>query len=120
VQTLWQALAELSVPREQDEREVRCVRVTLADDSALDVFRAYEIEGGVTAWRVRGFVEPGGEERVAVVLGTKDDRALVQWGPGHTPSMVPVAEHAETTRSLADLSDAMAAAVRRLMEPKPN
>lgn len=118
MQTLWQALAELSVPREQDEREVRCVRLTLSDESMLDVFRAYEIEGKVTAWRVRGFVEPGGEERVAVVLGTKDDRAMVQWGPGHTPGMVPVAEHAWTKRSLADLSNAMAAAVRRLMEPE--
>ena len=82
MQTLWQALAELSVPREQDEREVRGVRLTLSDETALDVFRAYEIEGKVTAWRVRGFVKPGGEERVAVVLGTKDDRAMVQWGPG--------------------------------------
>ena len=116
MQTLWQALADLSVPREQDEREVRCVRLTFADDTALDVFRAYEIGGAVTAWRVRGFTEPGDEERVAVVLGTKDDRALVQWSPGHTPGMVPVVGHEPTTRSLAELSDAMAAAVRRLME----
>lgn len=117
MQGLWTAIAALSVEAPQDRTVLPCVRLQLADGGSFDVYRADATEGPVTMWRVRGFSEGGGgaaQESVAVILGTKDGRAILK-RTGADAGMTPVSGYEETTRSLGDLSQVIAAAVRRLM-----
>ncbi|MBL4687943.1 MAG: hypothetical protein JKY37_25355 [Nannocystaceae bacterium] len=116
--TLWARLAELSEGSIDDDK-VHCERLHLADGALLDVHKAERAEGAVTMWRVRGFYEAEGADAVdrqAVILGTKDGRAIVRFsqGPG---GMEPVQSHQPHARPLSALSAVLASAVRKLMDP---
>jgi hypothetical protein len=120
------------------------VRVTLDSGAMLEVFRADPVEAAMTAWRVRGFgsgpsaasgrletspaIDPAiGEPerppkpavRLAVILGTRDGRAMVtervsdDTAEAVVGGLVVSAEPGE--RALVDLSEAIATAVRALM-----
>lgn len=116
---LWASLAALGRPSDVETSALAVERLHLADGTRLDVYKAETAPGPVTLWRVRGFLERDGEpptEQQAAVLGTKDGRAVVRFSdPGL--GMAPITEHAAATRALSDLSEVVAAAVRRLMGP---
>ena len=114
VDGLWTALGELALPSDEDAKELRCVRLSLPDDASFDVYKAEQAQGPITLWRVRGFFSDAGadgEERSCVILGTKDGRALVNF----TGPLLLVSGFEPTTRSLGDLSEVIAAAVRRFL-----
>lgn len=120
VDALWQALGELAVPQPEEAKVVPCVRLRLEDGGAFDVYKAEEKPRHVTLWEVRGFQVAAGEsdsvERKAVIMGTKDGRAFLNTGD----AMVVVTEHEAATRPLSDLSEVIAAAVRRLLDDAPS
>ncbi len=146
---LWEQLEGLSRGLDPLRPSIPTVRVTLDSGAMLEVFRAEPVEASIAAWRVRGFTggsslaaragsAPGGEAssvahgsgrrpsvvRLAVILGTRDGRAMVtervsgESEEAVVGGLVVSAEPGE--RALVDLSDAIADAVRALMgEPPP-
>lgn len=130
---LWEQLEGLSQGLDPARSSIPTVRITLDSGSVLEVFRAEPVEASIAAWRVRGFTgnaisavprppKPG--VRLAVILGTKDGRAMVtervsdETEEAMVGGLVVSAERGE--RALIDLSEAIAAAVRALMgEPPP-
>jgi hypothetical protein len=147
---LWEQLEGLSRGLDPLRPSIPTVRVTLDSGAMLEVFRAEPVEASIAAWRVRGFtgapLSPrrstiGSTEgassfvtrspspassavRLAVILGTRDGRAMVtervsgESEEALVGGLVVSAEPGE--RSLVDLSEAIATAVRALMgEPPP-
>ena len=120
---LFAELAALAQPSDQDASSLRCVRLGFEDGSIFDVYKAQRRPGPVNLWSVRGFHgvrddEPA--ERKALVLGTRDDRAIVTWaGPvANAAGMMngaTVVSAEPNIRSLDDLSRVMAKAVQRLL-----
>lgn len=123
-QRLWGALEGLSSGLPAKQPVVPTVRVVINSGAVLEVFRAERVEAAMEAWRVRGFTDDGCSTRLAVILGTQDGRAMVteRVSNEHEQAVVGgmVVEAESNTRSLSDLSDAIANAVRDLMgEPPP-
>lgn len=148
---LWEQLEGLSRGLDPLRPAIPTVRVTVDSGAMLEVFRAEPVEAAIVAWRVRGFtgapssprarsgtddvewvsssvVRPSGSAssavRLAVILGTRDGRAMVtERVSGDSEEalvggLVVSVEPGE--RSLVDLSEAIATAVRALMgEPPP-
>jgi hypothetical protein len=145
---LWEQLEGLSRGLDPLRPSIPTVRVTLDSGAMLEVFRAEPVEAAIAAWRVRGFTgappsprvravtewasssvpRPSGSAsssvRLAVILGTRDGRAMVtERVSGDSEEalvggLVVSVEPGE--RSLVDLSEAIATAVRALMgEPPP-
>lgn len=133
---LWEQLGDLSRGLDPAEPSIPTVRVTLDSGSVLEVFRAEPVESTIAAWRVRGFTGPTAIKqsvasgpptstskavRLAVILGTRDGRAMVtervsdETEEALVGGLVVDAE--PSTRALIDLSEAIATAVRALMEP---
>ncbi len=133
---LWEHLEGLSRGLDPLRPSIPTVRVTLDSGAMLEVFRAEPVEASIAAWRVRGFT--GGSAavessrvsrpasaavRLAVILGTRDGRAMVtERVSGDSEEalvggLVVSAEPGE--RALVDLSEAIAAAVRALMGDPP-
>ncbi len=134
---LWEQLEGLSRGLDPHRPSIPTVRVTLDSGAMLEVFRAEPVEAAIAAWRVRGFT--GGTPivashrpsiprsattvRLAVILGTRDGRAMVTERVSGSADealvggLVVSAEPGE--RSLIDLSEAIAAAVRALMGDAP-
>lgn len=134
---LWEHLEGLSRGLDPQRPSIPTVRVTLDSGAMLEVFRAEPVEATIAAWRVRGFT--GGTPlvpssrastprsatavRLAVILGTRDGRAMVTERVSGTAEeavvggLVVSAEPGE--RSLVDLSEAIAAAVRAFMGDPP-
>lgn len=117
---LWPALEGLAVGLDPAETTIPTVRIGLEGGAVLEVFRAELVDAPMTAWRVRGFTN-GRTVRLAVILGTRDGRAMVtervstdddQAVVGGLVAAVELGE-----RSIADLSAAIADAVRARMEP---
>ena len=120
VDDLWDALGELATPQGEEAKVVPCVRLRLEDGGHFDAYKAQEKPRHVTLWEVRGFHVAAGEddadERKAVIMGTKDGRAFLNTGD----AMVPIESHEATSRPLSDLSNVIAAAVRRFVEDDPS
>lgn len=137
---LWEHLEGLARGLDPLRTSIPTVRVTLDSGAMLEVFRAEPVEASIAAWRVRGFTgpssgasslvartrvpSPSSAVRLAVILGTRDGRAMVtERVSGDSEEalvggLVVSAEPGE--RALVDLSEAIAAAVRALMgEPPP-
>lgn len=141
---LWEQLEGLSRGLDPLRPSIPTVRVTLDSGAMLEVFRAEPVEASIAAWRVRGFTGAplsarrsiaGGLEgarlpgsgssavRLAVILGTRDGRAMVtERVTGDSEEalvggLVVSAEPGE--RALVDLSEAIATAVRALMGEPP-
>ena len=140
---LWEHLEGLARGLDPLRTSIPTVRVTLDSGAMLEVFRAEPVEASIAAWRVRGFTGPSSgasslvartrvpspsstssSVRLAVILGTRDGRAMVtERVSGDSEEalvggLVVSAEPGE--RALVDLSEAIAAAVRALMgEPPP-
>jgi hypothetical protein len=132
---LWEHLEGLARGLDPLRPYIPTVRVTLDSGAMLEVFRAEPVEASIAAWRVRGFT--GGSSaversrsssasaavRLAVILGTRDGRAMVtERVSGDSEEalvggLVVSAEPGE--RALVDLSEAIAAAVRALMGEPP-
>lgn len=138
---LWEQLQGLSRGLDPSRPSFPTVRVTLDSGSVLEVFRAEPVEAAIAAWRVRGFatstVAPPRADaattrepvhappaskaavRLAVILGTRDGRAMVtervsdETEEAVVGGLVVSAEPSE--RALIDLSEAIATAVRSLM-----
>ncbi|MCX4241241.1 hypothetical protein [Paraliomyxa miuraensis] len=133
---LWEQLEGLSRGLDPTQLSIPTVRVTLDSGSVLEVFRAEPVESTIAAWRVRGFTGPAAIKhafdpgrtpstskavRLAVILGTRDGRAMVteRVSDESEEALVGglVVDAEPSTRALIDLSEAIAAAVRALMEP---
>jgi hypothetical protein len=133
---LWEHLEGLARGLDPLRPSIPTVRVTLDSGAMLEVFRAEPVEASIAAWRVRGFTGGSATEavessrasrsavRLAVILGTRDGRAMVtervsgESEEALVGGLVVSAEPGE--RALVDLSEAIAAAVRALMgEPPP-
>ena len=127
---LWEQLEGLARGLDPERPSIPTVRVTLDSGAMLEVFRAEPVEASIAAWRVRGFTSgspsvarlpstPSGTVRLAVILGTRDGRAMVtervsgESEEALVGGLVVSAEPGE--RALVDLSDAIATAVRALM-----
>lgn len=117
---LRRAFETLEVGLLPDKQTIPTAVVTVDSGARLSVFRVHPVEAPAIAWRVRGF-DDAGEVKLAVILGAQDGRAMVT--AAVTPDqasqvlggMVTAVESSE--RSLNDLSEAMANAVRTLMGP---
>jgi hypothetical protein len=137
---LWEHLEGLARGLDPLRPSIPTVRVTLDSGAMLEVFRAEPVEASIAAWRVRGFTGPSSGAssvvdrtrvpspkssavRLAVILGTRDGRAMVtERVSGDSEEalvggLVVSAEPGE--RALVDLSEAIAAAVRALMGEPP-
>lgn len=137
---LWEQLEGLARGLDPLRPTIPTVRVTLDSGAMLEVFRAEPVEASIAAWRVRGFTGPSAGAssvvdrtrvpspkssavRLAVILGTRDGRAMVtERVSGDSEEalvggLVVSAEPGE--RALVDLSEAIAAAVRALMGEPP-
>lgn len=126
---LWEHLEGLARGLDPLRPSIPTVRVTLDSGAMLEVFRAEPVEAAIAAWRVRGFtgassvVAKSSAVRLAVILGTRDGRAMVtERVSGDSEEalvggLVVSAEPGE--RALVDLSEAIAAAVRALMGEPP-
>lgn len=139
---LWEHLEGLARGLDPLRPSIPTVRVTLDSGATLEVFRAEPVEASIAAWRVRGFTgassgassvverarmtsrPTSSAVRLAVILGTRDGRAMVtervsgDEEEALVGGLVVSAEPGE--RALVDLSEAIAAAVRALMgEPPP-
>lgn len=138
---LWEHLEGLARGLDPLRPSIPTVRVTLDSGAMLEVFRAEPVEAAISAWRVRGFTgaspsvssvvdrtrvpssASSSAVRLAVILGTRDGRAMVtERVSGDSEEalvggLVVSAEPGE--RSLVDLSEAIAAAVRALMGEPP-
>ena len=138
---LWEHLEGLARGLDPLRPSIPTVRVTLDSGAMLEVFRAEPVEAAIAAWRVRGFTgaspsvssvvdrtrvpssASSSAVRLAVILGTRDGRAMVtERVSGDSEEalvggLVVSAEPGE--RSLVDLSEAIAAAVRALMGEPP-
>jgi hypothetical protein len=132
---LWEHLEGLSRGLDPLRPSIPTVRVTLDSGAMLEVFRAEPVEASIAAWRVRGFASGAASMkhrpapahgsatsvRLAVILGTRDGRAMVTERVSGASEealvggLVVSAEPGE--RALVELSEAIAAAVRALMEP---
>lgn len=119
---LWEQLEGLSRGLDPRQLTVPTVRVTVDSGAVLEVFRAEPVEAAMAAWRVRGFTG-GTAVRLAVILGTRDGRAMVtervsdESEEAVVGGLVVSAEPGE--RALVDLSEAIARAVRALMGDPP-
>jgi hypothetical protein len=117
---LWEALEGLYRGLDPEQPTVPTVRVVVDSGAVLEVFRAERVEATMVAWRVRGFAEHGKTTRLAVILGTQDGRAMVteRVSSNGEPAVVGgmVVKSAPATRALSELSEAIAQAIRRLME----
>ena len=86
---------------------------------AVVALAAERVEAAMEAWRVRGFTDDGASTRLAVILGTRDGRAMVTERVSNDRELAVVGgmvvEASSNTRALSDLSEAIANAVRRLM-----
>lgn len=121
---LWDALEGLAVGLLPERDAIPTVRVLLDSGKTLEVFWAERVEGApMVAWRVRGFTD-GTAVRLAAILGTRDGRAMVtervDAGDDQAPLGGLVAEVGAGERSIADLSQAIADAVRERMGDAPN
>lgn len=120
---LWGALEGLAQGLPEAQPTVPTVRVVVDSGAVLEVFRAERVEAAMEAWRVRGFTDDGCTTRLAVILGTRDGRAMVteRVSNEHDLAVVGgmVVEASANKRSLNDLSQAIADAVRELMEDRP-
>lgn len=144
---LWEQLEGLSRGLDPLRPSFPTVRVTLDSGAMLEVFRAEPVEASIAAWRVRGFTgappsararsmpagadepsspvarPPGSPVRLAVILGTRDGRAMVtervsgESEEALVGGLVVSVEPGE--RALVDLSEAIATAVRALMGEPP-
>jgi len=132
---LWEHLEGLARGLDPLRPSIPTVRVTLDSGAMLEVFRAEPVEASIAAWRVRGFTGGSAAEavgpsrasrsavRLAVILGTRDGRAMVtervsgESEEAIVGGLVVSAEPGE--RALVDLSEAIAAAVRALMGEPP-
>lgn len=121
-QRLWGALEGLAQGLPPHQPIVPTVRVVVDSGAVLEVFRAERVEAAMEAWRVRGFTDDGSTTRLAVILGTRDGRAMVTERVSNEQAVVGgmVVEASSNTRSLSDLSQAIADAVRELMEERPS
>jgi len=122
-QRLWGALAGLAQGLPPRQPLVPTVRVVVNSGAVLEVFRAERVEATMEAWRVRGFTDDGSTTRLAVILGTQDGRAMVTERVSNDEDLAVVGgmvvEAESNTRSLSDLSEAIANAVRELMGEPP-
>lgn len=125
---LWEHLQGLARGLDPLRPSIPTVRVTLDSGAMLEVFRAEPVEASIAAWRVRGFTGASSAidrspVRLAVILGTRDGRAMVtervsdETEEALVGGLVVSAEPGE--RALIDLSEAIAAAVRALMGEPP-
>jgi hypothetical protein len=118
-EALWEGLATLQGTT-TEERALPCVRLATSTGAEFDVYRAERIERHVVVWKVRGFYrDADGEttEQRAVVMGTRDGRAMLTHPASDPPRPSEMIVDAEQTlRNLADLADVIAAAVRRLVQ----
>ncbi len=121
-QRLWGALEGLAQGLPPQQPIVPTVRVVVNSGAVLEVFRAERVEAAMEAWRVRGFTDDGATTRLAVILGTQDGRAMVTERVSTDDDLAVVGgmvvEAESNTRSLDDLSEAIANAVRDLMGAK--
>lgn len=120
---LWAQLEGLARGLDPQQPTVPTVRVTVDSGAVLEVFRAERVEAPMPAWRVRGFAG-GTTVRLAVILGTRDGRAMVtervsdDADEALVGGLVVSAQAGQ--RAMIDLSEAIASAVRALMgEPPP-
>jgi hypothetical protein len=119
---LWEHLEGLSRGLDPRQLTIPTVRVTVDSGAMLEVFRADPVEAAMAAWRVRGFTG-GTAVRLAVILGTRDGRAMVtervsdESEEAVVGGLVVSAEPGQ--RALVDLSEAIARAVRALMGDPP-
>lgn len=122
-QHLWGALEGLAEGLPPQQPVVPTVRVVVDSGAVLEVFRAERVEAAMEAWRVRGFTDDGSTTRLAVILGTRDGRAMVTERVSNDEDLAViggmVVEASVNTRSLSDLSQAIADAVRGLMGDRP-
>lgn len=121
---LWEALEGLAMGLLPERDTIPTVRVLLDNGNALEVFRAERVRRApMVAWRVRGFTD-GTTVRLAAILGTRDGRAMVtehvDAGGSQAALGGLVAEVHAAERSIADLSQAIADAVRERMGNAPN
>jgi hypothetical protein len=132
---LWEHLEGLARGLDPLRPSIPTVRVTLDSGAMLEVFRAEPVEASIAAWRVRGFTggstgvehsrvsSSGSAVRLAVILGTRDGRAMVTErvsGDSEEALVGGLVVNAEPgERALVDLSEAIAAAVRKLMGDPP-
>lgn len=121
---LFESLSELGVELSSVADRVPSIRVELADGSVLDVFKADRVQAHLQMWRVIGFEravagDSADRERRALILGTRDGRAML------TSSLTSALDEGmngqlvtgmtKSSRSLDEVSEAMARAVRRLL-----
>jgi hypothetical protein len=120
---VFEGLAKLAAASDENATELACLRLDLGDGTYLDVYKAEQNPGPVTLWRVRGFhhtsMDPGtgDADRTAVILGTRDNRALLTWpgrplDAGGTMGGTPIVGATETTRPLDDLAKVIAERLR--------
>lgn len=119
---LWAQLEGLSRGLDPQQPLVPTVRVTVDSGAVLEVFRAELVEAPMPAWRVRGFTG-GATVRLAVILGTRDGRAMVteRVSDDAEEALVGglVVDAEPGQRALIELSEAIASAVRSLMGEPP-
>lgn len=120
---LWAGLRSLGQGLPAQGSRVPTVRVTVEGGQVLEIFRADEVPAAAVAWRVRAFTDEG--VRVAAILGTHDGRAMVRTavGPDDSPSSAVggiVIDATSGDRDIADLSEAIANAIRAWMGQAPH
>lgn len=118
---LWPALEGLARGIPPERATLPVVRIRLDGGTVFEVFRADPVEAAMVAWRVRGFCEgEGASDRLAVILGTLDGRAMVTErvsGESDQPAVAGLVVGVEPgERSLADLSTVIAEAIRAQMD----
>lgn len=118
---LWEELEGLARGLPAEGTRVPTVKVVVEGGATLEVFRAERIAAKVVAWRVRCFADQG--VRVAAILGTHDGRATLTTaaGPADAPSGGGlIIDVTPAERDIADLSEAIATAIRALMDSGPS
>jgi hypothetical protein len=119
---LWAGLEALAKGLPAEGSRIPTVRVTIEGGAVLEVFRAQRVPAAAIAWRVRGFTDEG--VRLAAILGTNDGRAMVRTTVSATDTATSVLggmviEAAPGDRDIAELSEAIANAIRALMGKDP-
>lgn len=119
---LWAGLEALARGLPAEGSRIPTVRVTIEGGAVLEVFRAQRVPASAIAWRVRGFTDEG--VRLAAILGTNDGRAMVRTTVSDTDTVASVLggmviDAAPGDRDIAELSEAIANAIRALMGKDP-
>jgi hypothetical protein len=117
VDRLWAGLRALAAGLPAEGSRIPTVRVTIEGGAVLEVFRAERVPAAAVAWRVRGFTDDG--VRLAAILGTNDGRAMVTTATSGDAEASPIGgmviDAAPSDRDIAELSEAIANAIRGLM-----